>query len=82
MPLFSRDTREAAERYQIEIYRSLSPVERFKIGVEMSDNIRDIAIAGLRRRFPELSETEIRNRYLFEVWGVLITGGDDSEPTT
>jgi hypothetical protein len=72
MARFSRDTTEAAERFHAEVYRNMPPARRVAIAMEMSDSIRDIALAGIRARHPGLSEREAIARYVFESWGVAL----------
>ncbi len=75
MAHFSRDTRDAAEQFQLQVYRSMTPTRRYALGVEMSDNARDIALAGLRHRLPGLSEAELMLRYIRDVMGWQIPQG-------
>ena len=70
MARFSRDTSDAAERVHTEVYRNMPPARRVAVAMEMSDRIRDIALAGIRARHPGLSEKEVLTRYVLEHWGV------------
>lgn len=70
MAWFSRDTSRDAERFHTEVYRNMPPERRLAVATEMSDSIRDIALAGIRARHPELSEREAVARYVLEQWGV------------
>lgn len=72
MSRFSRDTTDAAERYHAAVYRNMSPARRVAIAMEMSDSIRDIALAGIRARHPGLSEKETIARYVLDHWGVAL----------
>ena len=69
MGLFSRDTSARVERIQIGVYRSLSPEQRYAIAVDMSDELRDIALAGLRARHPGLSPGDLVGLYVRDVLG-------------
>lgn len=40
-----------------------------QIAVELSDAIRDTALAGIRRRHPEYSEREVERSFLQMVYG-------------
>ena len=48
---------------------ALTPQERYLLAVEMSDNVRDIALAGLRTRNPVISESALMRLYLERVLG-------------
>lgn len=57
----SSDTSPDARQVQIEIWRRLGPSGRVALAVEMSENVRSIAMDGVRRRHPEYSGEEIRH---------------------
>jgi hypothetical protein len=54
------DTSTAARARQLEVFRGMSPAERVTLAVEMSDEIRVVAEAGIRRRHPEQTADEVR----------------------
>lgn len=56
MPL---DTDAAALAIQQDIFRRMSPEQRLRLALEMSQSMRDLALAGLRQRRPELSEEQL-----------------------
>jgi hypothetical protein len=56
------DTTPEAERVQIQILRSMPSWERFKLINDMIVTSRKLALAGLRERFPNASEQELRRR--------------------
>jgi len=64
MALFSRDTRDGAQLAQIRAHQALTGAERHMLGVELSDMIRDIALAGLRERHPNLPEQALVELFL------------------
>jgi hypothetical protein len=43
------------------------------LAMSFSDQIRDIAIEGLRRRHPSVSEEDMKELYFKEVFGISIT---------
>ena len=53
------DTSSAADAKQFELYRSLSPSERVRIALNLSEMIRRTTIAGIRRRHPEYDDAEV-----------------------
>jgi len=56
------DTTPEAERVQIRILRSMPSWQRFKLINDMIVTSRKLALAGLRERFPNASEQELRRR--------------------
>ena len=69
MNYIPRDTTLDAHRKQIEILRKLSPERLALISFELSDNVRQIAIAGIRKMHPEFTETQIRRELLRRLVG-------------
>jgi hypothetical protein len=54
-----RDTSRAAHEVQLAAFRRLRPSERAAIALQMSEETRELAAAGLRHRMPRASEAEI-----------------------
>ncbi len=54
------DTHPAAHAAQIEALKRLGAEGRVRIAAEMSEAMRQIAIDGVRRRHPEITEAEAR----------------------
>lgn len=63
------DTDDDARAVQLAVLRRIGPSERVRIAAEMSEDARRIAIEAERRRRPELSEAEARQRVLDRLWG-------------
>jgi hypothetical protein len=55
-----RDTTIDAEALQMEAYRQMGLIGRLRIATELSDLVHVMAVAGIRRRNPELSQDEAR----------------------
>lgn len=51
----------------ISVLRRMSPEQRLQKVFELSDFTKDLFLHGLRRRYPHLSEDEIRSMYLERV---------------
>jgi len=66
------DTTPAAENRQHEIFKRISGERRLLLAMSFSDQIRDIAIEGLRRRHPLVSEESLKAIYFKEMFGVTI----------
>jgi len=68
----SLDTKDAARDAQVAALRRLGPSERFRLAAEMSEDARDIAVEGERRRHPELTEAEARRAVFARMWGPVL----------
>ena len=60
--LFGEDTSPEAERFLIEAYRRMSPLERLKRACDMSLAVRQLATARIRQRYPQAGEREVELR--------------------
>jgi hypothetical protein len=56
------DTPPEVERVYLQIIRSMSEEQRFKLIEDLMMTSRRLALAGLRERFPNASESELRRR--------------------
>ena len=54
---------------QLRLYREIGEVGRGRIAAEMSDLLRDLAIAGVKHRHPEYGEEEILAEVLAVFYG-------------
>ena len=63
------DTSPEAAEVQQEIFRRMSPAERLRMALEMSDSIRNFALAGLRSRRPELTAEELSRELMRVMYG-------------
>ena len=64
------DTSAEASAVQLEVYRRLGPSGRVAIAAQLSVATRAIAIAGIRRRDPGLSETQALRELMKLLYGV------------
>lgn len=64
-----RDTSKEAAEIQLEIQRQLGPSGRLELVNEMSDFARELAMAGLRRRRPDLNEEELHRELILCLYG-------------
>jgi hypothetical protein len=58
------DTSPEAQAVQTEIHRKMTPVQRLEIAFEMSLAAREFALAGLRLRHPDWTETQLQREIL------------------
>ena len=58
------DTSPEAAAIQDEIFRRMTPEQRVRLAIEMSESMRNVALAGLRSRRPDLDEAELSRELL------------------
>ena len=56
------DTNDRANEFQLELLRAAPPWRKFKIWGDLNDAARQLALAGLRSRFPRAGEVELKRR--------------------
>lgn len=71
------DTTSEAEARQLETFRRMTGEERLRVAMNLSDEMRDIALAGIRNRHPEATEEEIQKLFYKEVHGIIIKRTDN-----
>lgn len=69
MPDTLTDTAPDVRRAQESAWRGLGAEGRVRLMFQMSDELREVALAGIRRREPDLTETEARGRLLRTLLG-------------
>ncbi|MDP9194883.1 MAG: hypothetical protein M3P06_24575 [Acidobacteriota bacterium] len=67
--MVARDTTRSAAEIQDDIHRRFSPADRLRMAMEMSEFARSLSRAGLRCRRPELTEAELDEEMLFQLYG-------------
>ncbi len=55
---------DEGHKHQLHVLRGLTPEQRLLIAFELSENTRRIFREGLRTRFPDLSEQELKSLFL------------------
>lgn len=60
-PLYS-DTDPKVETLQIKMWREASPTRKMNMLAQLNASARILALAGLRSRFPNANEIELRRR--------------------
>jgi hypothetical protein len=63
------DTSPKAAAIQREIFRRMTSAARLRLALEMSESIRDVALAGLRARHPELNANELSRELMRVMYG-------------
>jgi hypothetical protein len=64
------DTLPEARAAQLEAQRRLGPEGRFLTACQMSQSLRDLAMARIRRRHPNLDERGVRELLMRELYGL------------
>ena len=71
MSVLSSDTHPKMEALQIELWRQATPTRKMEMLAQLNVSVRMLALAGLRSRFPNANEAEVR----FKLAGLLL--GDE-----
>ena len=66
------DTTPEAESIQHQIFARMTGDERVYAAMALSDQMRDIALAGLKKRYPNLGELDLLVFFIQEVHGVIL----------
>ena len=64
LEVIPHDTTPEAWRVQLEIFRRMSALQRLEMALELSDTVRDLAIAGVQHRHPDYSPDQVRQAVL------------------
>lgn len=67
---FLDDTHPEVRRRQIARWRSMEPWEKARLLTEACRGLHELQMAGLRRRFPEADEEELRLRAVVARLGI------------
>jgi hypothetical protein len=63
------DTHPEVAAMQREMLRRMTKEERLRLTLELCDNMRALALDGLRHRRPELSEAELQRELKIMLYG-------------
>jgi hypothetical protein len=62
MSVLSSDTHPKMEALQIRLLRRASPTRKMEMLAQLNASARTLALSGLRSRFPQAGEAELRRR--------------------
>jgi len=62
MKTLSSDTSPEAEQVQIRIWRTMPPWRKLELVAQMNATVRQLALTGLRQRYPNATESELNRR--------------------
>ncbi len=54
------DTSPRAQQAQLDVYRARPAPERLEMGLALSDQVREVCVAGIRARHPKYTEAQAR----------------------
>jgi hypothetical protein len=63
------DTNSKAAAIQQQIFRRMTSATRLQLALEMSDSMRNVALAGLRARQPELTADQLSRELMRVMYG-------------
>jgi hypothetical protein len=63
------DTASKVAEAQLHLYREIGESGRARIAAELSDLLRDLAIAGVKQRHPEYADDEVMAEVLAVFYG-------------
>jgi len=66
------DTSPEASTVQQEIFGRMTAAERLRLALEMSESVRNVALAGLRSRRPELDAAGLRRELMRVLYGFVM----------
>ncbi len=69
MSILSSDTHPKMEALQIQLWRQASPTRKMHMLAQLNASAHTLALTGLRSRFPQASEAELRRRLATLVLG-------------
>ena len=62
MSALSSDTHPKMEALQIQLWRQATPARKMDMLAQLNASARMLALAGLRSRYPQANEAELRRR--------------------
>jgi hypothetical protein len=65
----ARDTSADAERVQFQIWREMPAWRKLELVAQMNETVRELAMLGLRQRYPNASRDELKRRYVALILG-------------
>ena len=65
----SLDTSAEAERVVIDRLRAMSPAQRLSLALSLSQSVRELALAGVRQRYPDAPAREQLLRLALTIHG-------------
>ena len=76
--MHAKDTTPEAAAIQEAAYRQLGPHGRFQIAAELTNVVRELAQAGIRKRHPDYTPEQVSKQLARQIYG-LSADADDRE---
>jgi hypothetical protein len=67
--IYTTDTSPDSRAIQLDCLRRMSPDERLERSCAMSNQVKRMAFAAIRRRHPDFSEDEVRLKFIELTYG-------------
>ena len=68
------DTAPEARRRQLDVYRAMRPQQRVEQALALSEEVRRIAMDGIRSRNPAFDDEQVRGELLRILYGAGLAG--------
>ena len=75
--MHAADTTSAAAAIQQEAYRRLGPAGRFNIAAELTNVVREMSRAGIRKRHPEYTSEQVSAELVWYIYGLRADNRED-----
>jgi hypothetical protein len=69
-----RDTAPEIRSRQLDVYRAMRPERRVEVAMAMSEDVRHIALDGIRARNPDYDEVQVHHAWLRMLHGDVLAG--------
>jgi hypothetical protein len=63
------DTHPTIRKRQIDVYRAMTPQRRVEVALTLSEEVRQVAIDGIRNRHPAMSPAKVHEEWLRLLYG-------------
>ncbi len=68
------DTPPEIRRRQLDVYRAMTPAERVEVSLALSEELRRVAVEGIRARHPAFDDADVHREWLRMVHGPRLAG--------
>ena len=74
---YTTDTSPDAEAAQLELWRGMTGQERVQKAMALSSQLKSMALAAIRRRHPEWTESQVRLKFIELTYGAELAADFD-----
>ncbi|MFN7629559.1 MAG: hypothetical protein ACK5PZ_22255 [Pirellula sp.] len=79
--LYTTDTTAEAEKVQLALLRQMSGQDRVRQTCVLSNHLRKMAFDAIRRRYPEMTESETKLMFIEQIYGKPLADAIRSQAT-